>query len=260
VVESRLASEIKGDIVSERPRNKAEAVAEALRGEIASGAFSVGMRLPAESELMLRFDVSRPSFREALRILESERLITVNRGPRGGATVRVPDLEPIARSIGIRLQLQGASILDIFQARALVEPAIVRSIAGSPTTAPLAELARCVAAQRFSMGDLAAYKREELRFRELLIKHAENITLANLAALLSSILESKLFSLPQVPETSATAREIRQGVRAKEKLITLIAAGKAQEAEAAWHAYLQRYAERIGTRILQQTQFKKTAE
>jgi DNA-binding FadR family transcriptional regulator len=259
-VEIILPSEIEEDISSERPRNKAEAVAEVLRGEIASGAFPVGMRLPAESELMLRFDVSRPSFREALRILESERLITVNRGPKGGAVVLIPDLEPIARSIGIRLQLQGASILDIFQARALVEPALVRSIAESPATAPLAELASCAAAQRFSLGDIAAYKREELRFRALLIEHGDNITLANLAALLSSVLETKLLSLPQVPATSATIKEIRQGVRAKEKLITLIETGKAQEAEAAWHAYLNRYAERIGTRIPHQTHSRKAAE
>jgi hypothetical protein len=63
-----------------------------------------------------------------------------------------------------------------------------------------------------------------------------------------------------VPATSATIKEIRQGVRAKEKLITLIETGKAQEAEAAWHAYLNRYAERIGTRIPQQTHSRKAAE
>jgi DNA-binding FadR family transcriptional regulator len=236
---------------SERPRNKAEAVAEILRHEIASGTFPVGARLPAESELMLRFEVSRPSFREALRILESERLISVNRGPRGGAVVRIPDLEPIARSIGIRLELLGASIVDIFRARSLIEPELVRSIAAAPESAPLAELAGSAAAQRFSLGDIASYKREELRFRQLLIKHGGNITLANLAALLSDVLENKLLALPHVPETSATVAELRRGVRAKERLIALIEGGKAEEAELAWRAYLDGYADRIVVRILQ---------
>jgi DNA-binding FadR family transcriptional regulator len=246
-----LSSDSEDVLRSARPRNKAEAVAQILRNEIASGTFPLGSRLPAEGELMTRFGVSRPSFREALRILESERLISVNRGPRGGAVVRTPDIEPIARSIGILLQLQGASILDIFRARALIEPELVRSIAAAPGNAPLADLARCAAAQRFSLGDIAAYKREELNFRQLLIAHGNNITLANLAKLLSSILESKLLALPQVPETSATAAELRQGVRAKERLIVLIESGKAEEAEEAWRAYLERYAERIMVRIVQ---------
>jgi GntR family transcriptional regulator, transcriptional repressor for pyruvate dehydrogenase complex len=238
---------------SVRPRNKAEAVAQILRDEIATGTFPPGTRLPAESELIARFGVSRPSFREALRILESERLISVNRGPRGGAVIRTPDLEPIARSIGVLLQLQGASILDIFRARSLIEPELVRSIAANPETAPLAELASCAAAQRFSLSDLAAYKREELYFRQLLISHSSSITLANLATLLSAILESKLLALPPVPETSATAAELRRGVRAKEKLISLIESGKPEEAEASWRAYLDSYADRLTVRIMQMT-------
>ncbi len=49
--------------------------------------------LPNEAELMAHFGVSRPTLREAVRVLESERLVEARRGSRTGARVRVPGLE-----------------------------------------------------------------------------------------------------------------------------------------------------------------------
>lgn len=55
---------------------------EKLRGLIVSGEFSPGMKL-VEADLCQMLGISRPSLREALRTLESERLVTIvpNRGP-----------------------------------------------------------------------------------------------------------------------------------------------------------------------------------
>ena len=62
----------------------ADCVAAALRRMFNHGEITEGTMLPPESELMERFGVSRPTLREALRILESESLIEVQRGVRGG--------------------------------------------------------------------------------------------------------------------------------------------------------------------------------
>ena len=42
-------------------------------------------QLPPESALMEQFGVSRPTLREAFRILEAEGAISIRRGVRGGA-------------------------------------------------------------------------------------------------------------------------------------------------------------------------------
>jgi len=57
--------------------NVAERVAASLREEIADGEWPVDTMLPAEHQLMKRFCISRPSCREALRILQSEGLVKV---------------------------------------------------------------------------------------------------------------------------------------------------------------------------------------
>ena len=70
----------------------AELVADQIRRRIVRGHLEEGEALLPESELMAEFGVSRPTLREAFRILESESLITVTRGSRGGlgSTLRIP--------------------------------------------------------------------------------------------------------------------------------------------------------------------------
>jgi GntR family transcriptional regulator, transcriptional repressor for pyruvate dehydrogenase complex len=84
-------------------------LAARIRGQIVRGELKEGDRLPSEIELMERFGVSRPTLREAFRILEAEDLISVKRGSRGGARVTQPSLSVAARYVGLLLQLQGAT-------------------------------------------------------------------------------------------------------------------------------------------------------
>ena len=69
-------------------RRLAEQVADELRRRILGGELADGSVLPKEDELLLEFPVSKPSLREAMRILEAEGLLRVRRGKLGGAVVR----------------------------------------------------------------------------------------------------------------------------------------------------------------------------
>ncbi|MEV6757286.1 GntR family transcriptional regulator [Streptomyces sp. NPDC051214] len=55
--------------------NRYEFIAGELRQQIATGGFSAGDQLPAESELTKLFGASRPTIRDALSMLENEGLI-----------------------------------------------------------------------------------------------------------------------------------------------------------------------------------------
>ena len=67
-----------------RARKKPQQIADELRSLIIRGELREGDSIGREPELVERFGVSRPSLREALRILEAEGLVTVVRGVLGG--------------------------------------------------------------------------------------------------------------------------------------------------------------------------------
>jgi GntR family transcriptional regulator, transcriptional repressor for pyruvate dehydrogenase complex len=101
----------------------AEMVADELRARIVAGTLPDGSMLPKQEQLISEFQVSRPSFREALRILESEGLISVRRGNVGGAQVHAPTPQNAARTLGLVLQSQEVALDDLAAALAVIEPA-----------------------------------------------------------------------------------------------------------------------------------------
>ncbi|MBO28683.1 MAG: GntR family transcriptional regulator [Rhodobacteraceae bacterium] len=62
-------------------------IAGAIRDSIVEGRLIVNERLPSEAELADKFDVSRPTVREALKRLAAQSLIRTQRGATGGAFV-----------------------------------------------------------------------------------------------------------------------------------------------------------------------------
>src|SRR5258705_3580009 len=119
-----------------RSPKTAELVAGTLRRMVVDGQLKDGDFLPNEAELMAHFGVSRPTLREAVRVLESERLVEVRRGSRTRARVPVPGPEIVARPAGLLLELSGATIGDLMTAPAGTEPMAARLLAeaGTPET------------------------------------------------------------------------------------------------------------------------------
>src|ERR1700735_999220 len=132
-----------------------EMVASHLRRQIVLGELKEDDQLPSESVLMEEFGVSRPTLREAFRILEAEGAITVRRGVRGGARVQVPDVKVAARQAGLVLQYRGALLPDVYEVRAILEPAAARMAATRRTSADLTRLEEALERHRQSVGDPA---------------------------------------------------------------------------------------------------------
>src|SRR5690606_32769387 len=92
-------------------------VEEALR----TGRLEPGDRLPSEREMMEQFSVSRPTVREALRVLESNGLVTSRPGdPRGPV---VADYAPrgLQMSIARLMNLESVTRLELLQFRLTLE-------------------------------------------------------------------------------------------------------------------------------------------
>jgi len=123
-------------------------VADRIRDVIQEGAFGVGARLPSERELALQLGVSRPSLREALIALEIDGRIEIRMG--SGLYVCAP---PVAAERST--PALGESPIELMQARAALEGAVITLATARLTPAGLARV-----------GDsLAAMKREHARGR-----------------------------------------------------------------------------------------------
>src|ERR1700728_587121 len=127
-----------------RAPKTAELIASHIRGQIVRGELITGQTLPSEGALMEMFSVSRPTLREAFRILETESLINVRRGARGGARVVAPDIAVAARYVGLLLQVQGATINDVYEARMISEPPCARLFALHHTDEDIEKLTEVV--------------------------------------------------------------------------------------------------------------------
>ncbi|MEN3343403.1 MAG: GntR family transcriptional regulator, transcriptional repressor for pyruvate dehydrogenase complex [Actinomycetota bacterium] len=96
-----------------------EQIAEQLLGQIGSRALKPGDSLPPERELTESFGVGRSSIREALRMLESQGVITP---ANGGAFVVADAANPLNSSLRLLFTLdERAGMHDLFELRRILE-------------------------------------------------------------------------------------------------------------------------------------------
>ena len=107
----------------------AEIVASSLRDSILSGELTV---LPRLEDLIEQFNVGPPAAREAMRILETEGLITVRRGNVGGAEVHLPTADGVAYMVSLVLQSKSTELGDVGAALRQLEPLCAAMCAARP--------------------------------------------------------------------------------------------------------------------------------
>lgn len=100
-------------------------IADKLRGLIAQPEFAPNGRLPPERALAETLGVSRPSVREALVALELEGLVEI----RMGSGVYVCAAPDASRGAAHPADELGDSLLDIMEARCVIEGAIAAKVA-----------------------------------------------------------------------------------------------------------------------------------
>lgn len=107
----------------------AEQIAQRLASAILTGNLPVGSRLPAEKDMLVQFSVSRGTLREALRLLESQGLIAIKTGPNGGPVVVRVTPRDFARVASLHFKAAGVTVHELWMARLILEPVLVRMAA-----------------------------------------------------------------------------------------------------------------------------------
>lgn len=226
---------------SNRPPKAAELVAGELRRQIVTGRLKPGDKLLPENVLQAEFAISRPTMREALRILESESLISIGRGKHGGARVSAIDLGSVSRQVGVFLQIEGTTLQDVWLARTIIEPPAAGMLAARHDTAALDALEANIAEARHAAEhDLLRYADLSAEFSMLITRHCGSKTLHLLTSLIYDIIRRQHEHVTQRTIAKASVATLRQeSIRSREQAVQLMRRGAATAVEHFWREHLE---------------------
>lgn len=99
-----------------------------------------GEMLGSEEAIMAELGVSRPTFRQAAKLLEQEQLLLIKRGVGGGYFARRPSIKAVAHTAAVFLHSRNATLADVIAASRPLFIETSRLAAGRFKTHPCAGL------------------------------------------------------------------------------------------------------------------------
>lgn len=211
----------------------AEELADILRARILDGGMRDGDMLPKQSDLLDEYEVGKTTLRQAIRILETEGLLTVRRGNTGGAVVRLPREEDAARTFGLVLHSRRVPLEDLALALRQLEPTCASLCAQRPDrdTEVVPRLLELHRHAETHVDDLAEFVRASRAFHEGIVRHCGNTTMQVVLGTIETLWSAQEHHwITQVPDgTDFTARK-REGLRVHAEIIERIAEGDADGA------------------------------
>ena len=152
-----------------------EKVVEKLKESISRGEILPGDPLPSERQLMDDFGVSRSSLREAFRVMELLGLI--ESVPGKGRFVRHP--KPPAEDEKI-IRLEDSAVLELMEARRILDPAIAAESAMRATSSDLTRLLRVLTSTEKRLGDPNQRAQSDFDFHLALAEATHNFVFVNI--------------------------------------------------------------------------------
>ncbi len=188
-------------------QTSSEVVAERIRAFVLTERLEPGQRLGREEDLAREFGVSRPTLREALRLLSGEHLVRASKGPGGGIFVAATP----EQGIGINVSATVASMLDtdsvgldeLLETRMLLEIPLAGLAAGRAGEADLAALQALVDEVEENSSDLERITEIDARIHRLIAEIADNRVAGALTRGIVEVLQPRLARViePAVVET-----------------------------------------------------------
>ena len=173
-----------------------EQIAAQLRVWLEQQQLETGERIGTEQELADEFGVSRPTMREALRLLSAAHLIRVGRGRTGGIFVAGTPSEGMSRnlseSVALMLAAQTISMRELLDARQSLEVPIAGRAAVNAGEEVVARLEQAVEAAADHQPGTEAFHAADSRFHQLLAEASGNDLLHALTGWIREVLQPRL--------------------------------------------------------------------
>jgi DNA-binding FadR family transcriptional regulator len=220
-----------------RRRRAFEEVVDQIEEQIAAGRLRPGDRLPGERHLAATLGVSRPSVREAMRVLEAMGVLVANTGsgPDAGAILTDTPGPALAGVLRLHVGLTNFAVDDVVEARALIERWAVEAAARRRRPRDVARLRSIVDRMDDPSAGLDEFRALDTELHVAIAEVAGNAVVATLMrALRDTVARQQRDAVDRLGEDTTALRADHH------RLVDAIAAGDAKAAAAALEAHLGR--------------------
>lgn len=186
-----------------KPKRLYEEIVQQIQDLIRQGTLKSGDRLPSERELAERFQVSRSSLREAIRVLELQGIVVSQ--PGAGTFISTSVISSLESPIASRL-IEGQSALrDILELHLLLEPHIAALGAERATIDNVRRMAESLQQQERQIARGETGVKGDTAFHLAIAQATQNSVLEQVLTIITDILHqhrSQSLQTPSRPERS----------------------------------------------------------
>jgi GntR family transcriptional repressor for pyruvate dehydrogenase complex len=149
-----------------------EAAIEHLTEAVERSGLRPGDRLPGEHDLARLLGISRPTLRQAVRVLELTGVVEVRRGKNGGVFLLSELIPTVAISSAVALEESAAA--EALRARRVLETAIAHEATARADEDDYAQLRRAIELLRSHVGERPLVMRADALYHRALVRACHN--------------------------------------------------------------------------------------
>ena len=239
-----MASQELGSGRDEHPSSAAASVADAL-ADMVLRQMAPGASMPSEAELAARFEVSRLTVREAMKMLAGRGLLQVGRGRR--AVVREPDSSAFADFLVSIIRNDPKGLFDLIELRMTLETRSAGLAAKRTSRAGLQAVESALQGMRNAASDIARgddIDTDERRFHDCDVQFHEAVALASGNRIIAFVFEAMTKPLRESFKMSRHGQALRgagreETIAAHQAVLDAIRAGDQRGATEAMRIHLK---------------------
>lgn len=169
-----MKKEISVSLQPVQTRRASEEIYEQIRKLILDGEIHPGERLPSERKMMDMMKRSRPTIREAMRMLEREGYIKIYSGS-SGAVVQEINVDNAVQSLETVMQMKHLNMENILEFRRMTESEAARLAAERCTEENRKKIADILKHEESAVGDSEQFKESDMQFHLAVAEASQNV-------------------------------------------------------------------------------------
>lgn len=219
-----------------------EAIYEQIKELIISGEFKPGDRLPSERALIDTLQRSRPTIREALRMLEREGFIRTIPGTNG-AVVQELSTDGVTQSMEVMLQTSKVTLDELSEYRAHNDVAVARWAAQRATPEDIAVLGKTLERcdELIQAGELSAFVAQDAVFHGQLALAGKNHVSYIIAQVMSRLVEPMMLRALERQNTQDSRAMCQRIISMHRAILDAVRAGNADGAAKAMADHIETF-------------------